>query len=287
MVDENGQPVPGVILQFLAAPSLRWTMPPTTDAQGRTNVLNCPAGGRITVIARHEGFEELHQDVDPSVGEIELRLHRVSRQPHARIVGKIVGPDGTPVANATASAHNENAVRGGLVVATGNDGRFELDSVQPGRNRVSIGRGDLPDFASDYRQVAPGATLDPRPITPPRGGVALVSVHGEAIASAQLFVRTATADGGWDVGEQAGRLCTKRLAPGDYLLCVDGEGVAAQTVSFAIRDGEDTIVEVTTSPGITQPLALTAPPTTAADWRLVTIHGLPQQTVAAITSIAP
>jgi hypothetical protein len=155
-----------------------------------------------------------------------------------------------PVANASVDARREDARDSTGLQATDNDGRLELGPLAPGVRKLNVRSAEHPEFDSEARTLAADSTWDLGTITMARGGTARLRLLGPAIPSAQFYVISPTRT--WTVADEAGGRRTSVLAAGDYSVLVFGNGVAAQSVPFTIRTGEQIVVDVTLAAGISQ-----------------------------------
>jgi RNA polymerase sigma-70 factor (ECF subfamily) len=250
VVDPQGQPVSDGFVECMADSGGGWFTFAKVDAKGVFTAANCPETGTIRMTIRASGFAELTQrGIDPHTQDLQLQLQRLERR-SVRIVARVVGPDGMPVANASVDARREDARDSTGLQATDNDGRLELGPLAPGVWKLNVRSAEHPEFDSEARTLAADSTWDLGTITMARGGTARLRLLGPAIPSAQFYVISPTRT--WTVADEAGGRRTSVLAAGDYSVLVFGNGVAAQSVPFTIRTGEQIVVDVTLAAGISQ-----------------------------------
>ena len=272
VVRENGKGVPKILVECQAENGA-WFSFERTDEEGRFAAANCPEGDTIRVSIRGRGIEELMKsEVDPRDGE--LLLHATSELPRTvRIKGTVLGPDGTPVANATVGGWREGTRDRPGLRATDNEGAFEIGPLVPGNWTIYVRSNAHPKFQSESRVLVANGVWDLGTIRLGLGGAAVVSARGNTKAS--YYVSDTTFTRSFSVATVEDKKRSEMLAPGRYLLVVRGTGIAAHCVPFEIRAGRDTTVEVDPAPGITQEFVFTLPAglTGERGVRLLVTHG--------------
>lgn len=158
--DARGRPAPGAVVRW---GQVGWTAGLTGD-DGRVT-LTLPAEGRIrypgaaTLTARHpeHGWVEREITVAPGMAPVELRL-----SPGARLTGRVVDPQGAPVAEARVTVAREPG--GPLPQASaesGVDGVFELAGLPPGPYRLRADAAGWPSWSSpESLALAEGQSRD-------------------------------------------------------------------------------------------------------------------------------
>jgi hypothetical protein len=203
-----------------------------------------------------DGIEPLQRSgVDPKGGELELVVRR-TQPATARIVGRIVSPDGKPVANARIEAIGTVRENSYPIWPSGADGRFDIGPFPPGSWRVNVRSSDFPTFRSPPRDIAPNATCDLGTIELVTGGWASVAIDGERATTSFRLLDASEACLSWLDRNGGARRRSEMLAPGDYRVMVFGDHVAAQTVPFTIRAAAETPVEIHVKPGVRQVVAI-------------------------------
>ena len=232
----------------------------TTDAEGKYAWRDWTGKGFDDLHCTAEGYGRQGQVVPPE-GPVDFTL-----QPGDRIVGRIVGADGSPVAAARigcvgyrrASPTDEIDTAS---VVTGGDGRFEIASLRhdlphllviaaPGHGRglfdvypppESPGRMDLGDVVLAEARAIEGRVLDAS--GDPLPGIA-VALSGSGTGRTRYLpagFRPLDVDYGVKVACRAddlGRFRFPDLAPGDYRLTARDEG-AVIAVDFPVVLGPD------------------------------------------------
>ena len=235
----------------------------TTDAIGRFAIANCPQG-TVSVSVEAPGIERLpQQDVDTRSGEVELRVRSVAA-PSATMRGRVVDPDGRPLAGLTVEAGRRGtSVALASRATTGADGRFEFGPLVPGTWWLSIDAEGYPGFEDGPIALGADAVHDAGTIQLAKGG----TVRARIVAGDPTGVRFQARRAGRFMGELqlgAGEVVSGLLLPGDCELSVFGNGTAAQTIPFAIRPGEETRLELRLERGVRQRLEVAIPAASVA-----------------------
>lgn len=265
VVDQDGQPIAAATIECMAEdPQDNWVVIAHSDAQGRFVAANRPEQGKVILTANASGYQErMLRGLDPSK-EAELRLQRL--QPATvRITGRVVDPEGRPVANAGAYAFCQSVRSGPNHDFTDNDGRFELGPLAPGDWALHVSAAGHPDFRSDTRSLAADFAWDLGTITLQRGGTARLRLMGEPIDDTRFFVVDAARTQTFGVVTTADGKHTEALAAGDYFLLIQGPKVAATAVPFTIRVGEETVVDAALERAHPQTFRVEAPAGAATD----------------------
>lgn len=185
--------------------------------------------------------------VDPRAGDLVVQLPR-DAAPSAHIRGRVLGPDGVSVAGVGVEAFRREPPTS-LVGELREDGTFSIE-VPAGSWTLRVEHFDHPKMALGPREVQPGEVWDHGTIPLANGGAVVVHDSGEPGAS-YLVLRD---DGQFVCGiynpDPPPR--SELLAPGDYLLMIRGDGIAARTLPFAIRPGEATDLELRSARGVRQ-----------------------------------
>jgi protocatechuate 3,4-dioxygenase beta subunit len=253
IVDDQGRPVPrveiwsvqperrdGVFPKALSGPDGRFSLPrPVPGSEGY--LVTCPAGFRR---------EQVNVDDLPSGQPLRLPLRRVGR-----IVGRVVDPDGEPVAGAKVFAQIPGTVfsyvcsngappplpcspKTGVSAEAGETGRFAIDSVEPGWYEVSAEGAGLFQQAPRRMLVTSGRTLEPE-IVIGQGPVLsgrLFSADGAPLAKASVQL-VESREPEWDrvwrtMTDAQGRFHFRGVAAGERRVraAVEGRGTAQRRV---------------------------------------------------------
>ena len=265
VVDQDGQPIAAATIECMAEdPQDNWVVIAHSDAEGRFVAANRPEKGKVVLTANASGYQErMERGVDPSK-EVELRLQRL--QPATvRITGRVVDPDGRPVANAAAHAFCQSAPSGPNHDFTDDDGRFELGPLPPGDWALHVRAAGHPDFRGDTRSLAANVAWDLGTITLQRGGTARVRLIGEPTDDTRFFVVDAARTQTFGVVTTADGKHTEQLVAGDYFLLIQGPTVAATATPFTIRVGEEVVVDAPIEPAHPQAFRCEIPAGAAVD----------------------
>ena len=203
VVDGRGQPVAGVDVFALTGedadmPMLRWVLPgrepaTTTAADGAFVVADRGAGERVTVAARRAGYTaaSVAGVVAPNEEPVVITLREASA-----LRGRVVDTRGEPVASARVELMVERS-GGGMsfrgsagVTVTRDDGRFELEDVEPGTVRLTVRADGYLELARGGVEVPAGRDLE---------GVELVLQPGAVVEGV-----VTTPDGAPAIGARVG-----------------------------------------------------------------------------------
>jgi len=265
VVDQDGQPIPTATIECLAEdPQDHWVVIAHSDAEGRFVAANRPEKGTVALTANASGYQErLVRGFDPSQ-EAHLQLQRM--QPATvRITGRIVDPDGRPVANASTHAFSQSVRSGSSHAFTDDDGRFELGPLAPGDWALHVRAKGHPEFRSDPRALAANFAWDLGTLTLQRGGTARLRLVGEPNDDTRFFVVDAARTQTFGVVTTADGKHTEQLAAGDYFLLIQGPTIAAIATPFTIRVGEEVVVDAPIEQANPQAFRVEAPAGAAVD----------------------
>jgi len=254
----DNSPVEHGFVEVRAKDEKSWQGWARADAEGRFVVTNCPEGRKLGVRARGRGVrEQWIDDVDPRTGELVIRMEAGPGR-SARIVGKVVGQDGRPVAHAAVSAAEREGDRTGLE-ATSEAGAFELGPLVPGTWRVWVRAQGHPTVWSEWHQVAADAVCDTGTIWLPAGGSVRVRIRGAEGLEPRLTLTDATFSRWHPFPGEGNERRSVLVAPGSYHVSVTGRGVASQLVPVEVRAREQARVEVRVQAGHRQRFSFVAP----------------------------
>jgi hypothetical protein len=136
------------------------------------------------------------------------------------------------------------------------DGPFEIQ-LQAGTWEVRIQADGYPNLFLGQRELQPGSMWDLGDVRLQQGGRLVVQEQGDGKPD-YLIVTTA---GEFRAGLYSPQppLRSDPLPPGDYLLLVRGQGIAAMALPFAIRSAEETKLVVDKQPGVRQRIVVVPP----------------------------
>jgi 5-hydroxyisourate hydrolase-like protein (transthyretin family) len=238
VVDEVGRPVPGVEIQVVVdvdgLPAAKYEH---TDADGRFCVQTLPDAGRVTVVADGDAIDKvIRRDVDPAAGELLLCVRRALGG--ARIRGVLVADRAIKVGTKVLATCKESGLDAWATVVPG--GGFDVGPLAAGVWRLSVQAKGYAHYQSPPIRVSEDATVDVGNILLHRGGTVRVTLTGTGAERASTSV---CGQDGKPLFELSGGR-SEPLEPGSFTLSVGGRGIAAQSVPFVIRDGEETLLEI-------------------------------------------
>ncbi len=160
VVDDAGAPVPaarigtrGEITLTLLMTSPSTAFPSVTaDDDGHFELRDAPTG-KLTVSVRAAGFLPASLPIEIAPGQSRDDLRVVLRR-GSTVAGRVLGPDGTPAADAQVSlaAHGRSFVSSsGVSTRTDGDGAYTLDAVPPGPQSFTA---ELPGAVPTVRDLA-------------------------------------------------------------------------------------------------------------------------------------
>jgi hypothetical protein len=235
---------------------LRFT---TTDAEGRFEFLSCPAAefrlsacppGAVVVATAtaervHPGPEEVVLVPDPE------------RMPCARIVGRVLAPDGRPLGSAEIHPGHADLVRAEPTRSQAESGRFELGPLVPGVWSLRIAARTFPTRSLRSHALVADETWDVGDIVLGEAGLLEVALVGAPELTGEVrWLELLAPDGArrdW-IEPDEGSFRSGPLEPGLYQVVPNGTVALART-PVEIRAGEHTRLELEPTRG------------TAVSWR--------------------
>ncbi|HYU34497.1 MAG TPA: carboxypeptidase-like regulatory domain-containing protein [Thermoanaerobaculia bacterium] len=261
-LDPSGAPVPGVHVtaESQARPSGHNVLGARCGEVGQRDEAVTDAAGRFTlaplradwytVTAEAPGWQRIpplrrQTTLDHPVDPLRLVL-----EPAAFLVGKVVDPDGQPVAGAEITLADEPA---GKVPATssGTDGAFRLDGLLPGRRTVHVEHPDWVALSVDLALSAGENRSDLTLAEPRRFDVRgrVVDPQGEPVAGATVGENTEGGVTGETTTSADGSFVLKR-GPGIHALTADKEGYARGDELLPVLDKPVDGVEIRLEEGL-------------------------------------
>jgi len=231
-----------------------------TDEHGRFTIANCTEQ-LVSFRVEGDGIERLHQaGVDPGAGDVELRVQAVG-EPTATITGVVQDPLGQPLGQLEVKAGRRGqSILDRIAVTTAADGRFTFTPLVPGDWYLTIATEDHPELGKGPVVVGANDVQDVGVLRLAIGGTLQATVRGGDAAGERFRVRRQDGEpSGGSTEHDGGVLQSSLLNAGAYNLTVTGNGTAAQTIAFAIKDNEVTRFDVTLQQGVPQQFEVVVP----------------------------
>ncbi len=141
ILDQNGRPVPGLTLSMHSKAATGQTWPVTSDAYGEIVVENVPEGELV--------FESLGMPyysltgLQVSGSDTEKTVELVINRGRHKLLGKVVGSDGTPVAAPKIVITASKTVggmqsRSSISTSADADGRFVFTDLSAGQHTITV-----------------------------------------------------------------------------------------------------------------------------------------------------
>lgn len=276
--DEQGQPLPQVNIRWQPSPSPLdgYTF---TDKEGAFTIVNAPDAKLAITIDGDAIISKRFEDIDPHAGELDLRAQHLPAK-SVYLAGVVLGPDGRPAAaRVWASGGGSQDM---IEKVTDAAGFFEVGPVCPGDWQLFIQSRSFPSLWLQRKGLAANSRWDAGEIHLSAGGDVRVEVQ-DGDVEAVLFSIVSDEQHWFALRTEHGKGSSEMLPVGGYRLLVSGKELAAQSISFAIRAGETTKLDVRVRPGVRQrfELALPAKPDKqSASLRIVRGAGLVARTWA-------
>ncbi|MCB9877778.1 MAG: sigma-70 family RNA polymerase sigma factor [Planctomycetes bacterium] len=246
VVAHDGAPIAGATITGTHYPDTAgpWFAIAKTDDEGRFELSNCEPAVPIYLTVRTSRVQQLRRaGVVPGDDEVVVTMPTPTA---AHIRGRVVDGQGAPLANVIVGVAADDAHAGGVGVSEANhpDGGFEFGPLPAGAYHLVLRAEGFAAMRVPQRTLVDGETWNVGELRMRRGGKLRATLIGAHVPSdRQLRIRRGDAFA-TSVDVVGGRLESALLAPGDYLLQVDGDDVAAEQLPFTIRDGHDTELDV-------------------------------------------
>lgn len=262
VVDEHGEGRPGCNLQLKSQADYGTSHTDFrgTDQEGRACFTQCPDQiFELEVLPPGSSFFPVKQLRDLRAGgeEIEIRLER-ALDPSVRIRGRLLMPGGGP-AGAAILIPSSGGGSAPILMPDPATGAFDLGPFPPGIWQLWVRHPEFPDHVFGPQPLALGETWDLGEMKLAAGGT-LVAVFGRGTGTQGLVPCLSVLQGSRSDGralEFADDVARSRpLAPGDYLLIWDGEGLSSGCAPFTISSGGETVLNLSLTAGLACPLVV-------------------------------
>lgn len=259
IVDDQGRPMPGVEVWSVQPLRRDGIFPKAVSGpDGRFSVPTPYSGGYL--ITCPAGFRSARVDIgDLAAGPLRISVRRL-----AKIAGRVTDPDGGPVAGARVSAILSGTVFYWVCqhgapppppcpsatesfpksVTTDQDGRFEIDSIDPGEYEVTAEAGELFQQEPSRLRATEGQAVEAEIVIGegPLLSGRVLSADGAPVAEAPVKLVEFRAPEGerfwWTVTDPQGRYRFRGVKAGKRQVRAAVEGMGKARRNVEIRNGE-------------------------------------------------
>ena len=229
---------------FVHASTRSWIRIERTADDGTFELIDCPEGHVIDLRVEYFGYARLNRKkLDARTGPLELHM-RWEGEATARIIGRVVDPEGKPVSAA------QVLLRGGSggIRTLDAEGKIDYRKLRPGEYRLRVEADAYPILVSDSKTIASGETWDVGSLQLVRGGRLLVEAQLPKGSEQEKLYMTIYEKG----GAFAARITTSKrpflsrpIAPGEYKLRISGPAIIPlQALPFRVNAERETRVPV-------------------------------------------
>jgi hypothetical protein len=218
-------------------------------------VTDCPPDSSFSVIAAHaDRVTWRRSGVDPRAGALEVILPK-DTSPRARIVGRLLLPDGAAAIGRTVEAFQHRPQTFASATVRDASGAFAIPVAQ-GVWSLHVMTTGFPQVRREARELAAGAQWDVGTLQLAIGGTLVVH---EAAKDAEYLVIDAEERFVCGIASPLPPHRSELIAPGDYRLLVSGKGIAATVVPFTITAARETELTVQAAAGVEVPIQFVLP----------------------------
>lgn len=258
VTDQDGNPVAKVSVEATAerTPKAKhWMRYTRTDEDGRYAITNCPIDRAIDVEFSSKPIEPRRiRDYDPRKGPLDITVRKIGSD--AYIVGRVVGPDGKPIAGVRISPRCDARSQHLSPFTTKQDGTFSFGPIPEGVWLVSMSHEAHPSRTIESHQLGGSERWDMGDVAMELGGSAVIKPQSVPGKDLYFMIADTRSSARWSM-LPANEPVTPILRPGDYLLQAWGKRAAAQVVKFTILAGQRIEIPLHTEAGHKQHLEFT------------------------------
>ncbi|MCH9646954.1 MAG: carboxypeptidase regulatory-like domain-containing protein [Deltaproteobacteria bacterium] len=195
---------------------------------------------RLTGVALgHHLLEVEHRHFNASRLEVEAGTGtppwEIVLQPAVAVSGKVVNPDGLPLAAVEIRLENENSSGLGQSASSDTNGRFHFPAVADGRHRLRAHRAGYVALDSEMEVTIEGVSVTGVEVRLQAGGTLAGQVLGldfEQLAGVRVVAEGVRKSQAGEV-DYEGHFRVENLSPGDYRLVATTLGGSRQAKAFA------------------------------------------------------
>ncbi|MFY9341504.1 MAG: carboxypeptidase-like regulatory domain-containing protein, partial [Planctomycetota bacterium] len=255
VVEATGAPISRVEIRIEAeGDGARWTSTAFSGEDGRFVVGECPPGRTLALLASKRDHMSLKQQaLQPGGPELELRLQRDTAV-KARITGRLLRPDGSPATGEDVEAirfQTPSEAQLKLAAKVRDDGSFVIEApAGQWQGRILV-KGH-PEIRFSPGKLDAGGASDAGVLQLTVGGTLVARIDGGAAKTDNYTVLDTREHAVCSLWPPVTPLRSDLIAPGDYLLLAQGEGIVAQVLPFTIHSGRETDLTVPRQTGVRQ-----------------------------------
>ncbi len=241
VVDPKGAPVEELMLEFRVAGRPDWHDLSVSRSAGHFEVEAAPDEGTLQVFGRRRLFEVLLHEGPLPEAPLELLWDENRHGDSARLEGRLVDPEGRPVADSHMSLVREDMVGGTPIVMPETDGRFAFE-VPPGRYRFLIEADGFACERTGFVTAEPDGVADFGTIALEIPAAFRIRFHARRPLPEDLVLSYSRQDDErWYAAKIAGgEGGAGALKPGDYRMRLGGDGFACEVFEIHLPAGRNT-----------------------------------------------
>lgn len=246
----DGRPAPGILVSN-AGGATYYSGPTRTDALGKATVGNLPPGERLQITARNEeGTLRGEGQVTPEAGDANELVIALKEAVPCAVTGKVVDPDGQPIAGANVSFLRPSGGGGWTgqeMAKTGAQGNFEIKNLDPGENLfVWVRATGYGQKNTDRFSLSPGETHDVGLLTLARADKELkgrvVDRNGQPVAGQRIMAYGRQSENQEALTDKDGGFHFRNLADEELTIYVQGQEGGQTLLYERARAGQTDLV---------------------------------------------